>query len=68
MNLFLIALATVAHHLDDWGIQTLEANHEKHFDDRDCFSSRFVRSCLHRSAGNGKGGAYRASGALLHDI
>jgi hypothetical protein len=38
------------------GIQTLEANHEKHFNDRDRLGGRSVRSCLHRSAGNGKRG------------
>jgi hypothetical protein len=43
MNFFIIAPETVARHLDGWGIQTLEANHEKHFDDRDRLSGRFVR-------------------------
>jgi hypothetical protein len=53
MNLFLIAPTRVAHYLDDWGIQTLETNHETDFNDRDRLGGRFIRSCLHRSAGNG---------------
>jgi hypothetical protein len=68
MNLFLVAPATVAHHLDDWASRLLETNHENDFDDRDRFSGRFVRACVRRNARSGKGGAYRPSGALLHDI
>jgi Protein of unknown function (DUF3551) len=56
---FYIASASAAHHLDDWSIQLLEANHENRFDDRDGRSGRVVRSCRRRNARSGKGGGGR---------
>jgi hypothetical protein len=64
VNLFITAPASLAHHLDNWAAR-LWTCHESDFDYRDGLSGRFVRSCLRRNAGSGKGGAYRASGALL---